>query len=59
LLAATAWAASVVIAAATRTGALFVHALILRHRVVLKDFALEDPDLDAAGAIGRKCRDVP
>src|SRR5580704_5658449 len=27
-------------------------ALVLRHRVVLEDFALEDPDLDAAGAVG-------
>src|SRR5580698_4339056 len=26
------------------------HLLVLGHRVVLKDFALEDPDLDAAGA---------
>src|ERR1700704_3033954 len=26
------------------------HLLVLRHRVVLKDLALEDPDLDAAGA---------
>src|SRR6266403_1678109 len=26
------------------------HLLVLRHRVVLKDFALENPDLDAAGA---------
>src|SRR6266700_2472980 len=26
------------------------HLLVLRHRVVLEDFALEDPDLDAAGA---------
>src|SRR6266478_3796214 len=26
------------------------HLLVLRHRVVLKDFALEDPDLDATGA---------
>src|SRR3984957_7449480 len=26
------------------------HFLVLRHRVVLEDFALEDPDLDAAGA---------
>src|SRR3979490_3058363 len=26
------------------------HFLVLGHRVVLKDFALEDPDLDAAGA---------
>src|ERR1700680_3005110 len=28
----------------------FRHLLVLGHRVVLKDFALEDPDLDAAGA---------
>src|SRR5664279_3642714 len=28
----------------------FGHFLVLGHRVVLKDFALEDPDLDAAGA---------
>src|ERR1700724_2825631 len=28
----------------------FGHLLVLGHRVVLKDFALEDPDLDAAGA---------
>src|ERR1700723_2427760 len=28
----------------------FSHLLFLGHRVVLKDFALEDPDLDAAGA---------
>ena len=27
-------------------------ALVLRHRIVLKDFALENPDLDAARAIG-------
>src|SRR5882762_5909712 len=27
----------------------FGHLLVLGHRVVLKDFALEDPDLDAAG----------
>src|SRR4029434_8964319 len=26
--------------------------LVLRHRVVLHDLALEDPDLDAAGAVG-------
>src|SRR5882672_4255970 len=30
----------------------FSHLLVLGHRVVLKDFALEDPDLDAAGAEG-------
>src|SRR6185312_9834155 len=28
------------------------HALVLRHRVVLHDLALEDPDLDPAGAVG-------
>src|SRR3954452_8806824 len=28
----------------------FGHLLVLGHRVVLQDFALEDPDLDAAGA---------
>src|SRR6266704_3698789 len=26
------------------------HLLVLRHRIVLEDFALEDPDFDAAGA---------
>src|SRR5882724_6560498 len=26
------------------------HLLVLGHRIVLKDFSLEDPDLDAAGA---------
>jgi hypothetical protein len=40
------------IATTGRTGCLFVHALVLRHRVMLKDFTLEDPDLDAARAIG-------
>src|SRR5258707_1715269 len=30
------------------------HLLVLRHRIVLEDFALEDPDLDAAGANGGK-----
>src|SRR5438105_2705519 len=36
---------------ATRPRSLaFSHLLVLGHRVVLKDFALEDPDLDAAGA---------
>src|SRR6266851_9098234 len=35
------------------------HLLVLRHRVVLKDFALEDPDLDAAGAErGERGRDT-
>src|SRR5256885_436625 len=28
------------------------HLLVLRHRIVLEDFALEDPDLDTAGAEG-------
>src|ERR1700733_2248545 len=36
---------------AARTGAVaFGHLLVLGHRIVLEDFALEDPDLDAAGA---------
>src|SRR3954465_4387192 len=30
----------------------FSEAFILRHGVVLHDLALEDPDLDAAGAVG-------
>src|SRR5690606_4039550 len=29
-----------------------VHLLVLRHRVVLEDLTLEDPDLDPAGAVG-------
>src|SRR5205814_9774812 len=32
----------------------FGHLLVLRHRVVLHDLALEDPDLDAAGAVSRE-----
>src|SRR5215470_20082522 len=40
---------------ATRAARLALgHALVLRHRIVLQDFALEDPHLDAAGAIGRE-----
>src|SRR4051794_38851635 len=36
---------------ATRPGVVALgHPLVLRHRIVLEDFALEDPDLDAAGA---------
>src|SRR5438270_8031163 len=36
---------------AARTGIVaFGHFLVLGHRIVLEDFALEDPDLDAAGA---------
>src|SRR5215475_11066336 len=39
---------------ATRTSRLaFRHLLVLRHGVVLHDLALEDPDLHAAGAVGR------
>src|SRR5579862_6244447 len=30
------------------------HLLVLGHRIVLEDLALEDPDLDAAGAEGRE-----
>src|SRR6188474_2775904 len=32
----------------------FLHLLVLRHRVVLHDLALEDPDLDPAGAVSRE-----
>src|ERR1700755_588863 len=32
----------------------FGHLLVLGHRIVLQDFALEDPDLDAAGAERRE-----
>src|SRR5499426_435149 len=42
---------------ATRTPDLaFRHLLVLRHRIVFHDLALEDPDLDAAGAIGGESR---
>src|SRR6266581_2807774 len=42
---------------ATRTPRLaFRHLLVLRHRVMLHDLALENPDLDPAGAIRRKGR---
>src|SRR5512140_365725 len=38
-----------------RTSALaFGHLLVLGHRIVLEDLALEDPDLDTAGAEGRE-----
>src|ERR1700676_4968799 len=30
----------------------FGHLLVLRHRIVLENLALEDPHLDAAGAVG-------
>src|SRR5580704_6350648 len=33
-------------------GVAFGHLLVLRHRVVLHDLALEDPDFHAAGAVG-------
>src|SRR5579859_2985034 len=33
----------------------FGHLLVLGHRIVLEDLALEDPDLDAAGAERREC----
>src|SRR5262249_47454370 len=42
-------------AARTRTATLALgHLLVLGHRIVLEDLALEDPDLDAAGAEGRE-----
>src|SRR4029077_17594315 len=41
------------VAARPRTLA-FGHLLVLGHRIVLEDFALEDPDLDAAGAERRE-----
>src|SRR6202030_3942867 len=44
--------ASVVAARAARLA--LGHPLVLRHRVVLEDLALEDPHLDAAGAVGRE-----
>src|SRR3954470_21347082 len=46
------------VAARTRAVALR-HLLVLGHRIVLQDFALEDPDLDAAGAErGERGRDT-
>src|SRR3978361_1779235 len=41
------------VAARTR-GVALGHLLVLRHRIVLEDFALEDPDLDAAGTERRE-----
>src|SRR6185295_20100973 len=43
-----------------RTGIVaFGHLLVLGHRIVLEDLALEDPDLDAAGAErGERGRDA-
>src|ERR1700722_10895331 len=35
-------------------GVAFSHLLVLGHRIVLEDFTLEDPDLDAAGAERRE-----
>src|SRR5580704_13676705 len=40
--------------AARAAGLALGHPLVLRHRVVLENFALEDPHLDAAGAVGRE-----
>src|SRR6202521_801038 len=40
--------------AARAAGLALGHSLVLRHRVVLEDLALEDPNLDAAGAVGGK-----
>src|SRR5204863_4261936 len=41
---------------AARTGTVaFGHLLVLGHRIVLEDLALEDPDLDAAGAERGEC----
>src|SRR3981189_2990699 len=46
------------VAARTRAVA-FGHLLVLGHRIVLEDFALEDPDLDTAGAErGERGRDA-
>src|SRR4030081_3237917 len=46
------------VAARTRAVALG-HFLVLGHRIVLEDFAFEDPDLDAAGAErGERGRDA-
>src|SRR6202000_1350153 len=40
---------------AARTGVIALcHFLVLRHRIVLEDFTLEDPDLDAAGTERRE-----
>src|SRR6516165_4786786 len=38
--------------AARTPGLALGHPLVLRHRIVLEDLALEDPHLDAAGAVG-------
>src|SRR6516165_6198329 len=43
---------SAVAARATRVA--LGHPLVLRHRIVLEDLALEDPHLDTAGAVGRE-----
>src|SRR3954469_5065847 len=41
-------------AATAGAASFFGQALVLRHRVVLEDLALEDPDLDPARPVGRK-----
>src|SRR5580692_5936076 len=43
-----------VIAAGRPSAVAFGHLLVLGHRIVLEDFTLEDPDLDAAGAERRE-----
>src|SRR5215467_15609261 len=41
---------------ATRpTGIAFSELLVLRHRIVFEDLALEDPHFHSAGAIGGEC----
>src|SRR5882672_4443852 len=53
------WCGGSVRVAARPAGFAFGHFLVLRHRVVLHDLALEDPDLDAAGAVsGERGRDA-
>src|SRR5579864_4075480 len=42
------------VAARRPSAVAFGHLLVLGHRIVLEDLALEDPDLDAAGAEGRE-----
>src|SRR5215213_8230941 len=44
------------LAAPTRAASFFVQTLVLRHRIVLKDLAFEDPNLNAARAVGRERR---
>ena len=48
--------AALALAMVISASSLFSLALVLSHRIMLEDFALEDPNLDAAGAIGRMGR---